>query len=96
MNKYTLSLEADKDLSDIYDYSIFKFGQAQAETYLTDLERTLNLLSQNTNIGETRTELSQGLKSFVFKSHTIFYEIEVDGIFVLRILHHSRDVKNLW
>jgi toxin ParE1/3/4 len=96
LNKYTLSLKADKDLSDIYDYTIFKFGQDQAEAYLTELEDTLSLLSKNINMGETRTDLSPRLKSFVYKYHTIFYDIEAEGIYVLRVMHHSRDIKNLW
>lgn len=73
MNKYTLTKEADRDLSEIFDYSIFKFGINQARKYLLEMENAFDLISNNRSLGNNRSQLSQGIKSFVFKSHIIFY-----------------------
>lgn len=89
---YILSLEADKDLEDIFDFTTDKFGQEQAITYLDGLENALQGLSANPKLGRERNEIRKGLRSLNKESHVVFYRILKDHIRVVRILHTSRDI----
>ncbi len=87
-----LSQEADEDLVSIYDYTCEQFGQDQAVNYLTDLDRLLDDLCINPEMGRERMDIREGLRSMVYESHVIFYRIMADHIRIVRVLHGSRDI----
>lgn len=89
---YTLSLEADEDLENIYDYGLEKFGKKQAIQYLLELESVFSQLSENPEMGRSRKELHSGIRSFPKISHIIFYHVNRNNhIRIIRILHGSCD-----
>ncbi len=89
---YELSLEAEKDLEDIFDYSVDKFGVDLAVFYVGGFEDTFEHLCRNPKSGKERTEIRDGLRSIVKESHVVFYRILKSKIRIVRILHLSRDV----
>ena len=89
---YRLSLEADKDLEDIYDYTVSQFGEDQAVKYLLGLEEIFFSLCDNPQMGRERKEIRENLRSVSKESHTIFYRIADTHIWIARVLHASRDV----
>ncbi len=89
---YELSLEADSDLEDIFDYTHKEFGFDQAVKYLTDLEDLFFKLAMQPEIGRKRPEIKIGLLSFPQESHIIFYRILSNKIRIVRVLHGSRDL----
>lgn len=89
---YELSLEADNDLQEIYDYTEDKFGSSQAVKYLTDLDEMFNTLCTQPNTGRLRNEIREGLRSFSYVSHIVFYRIIENRIRIVRVLHASRDI----
>ena len=90
---YNLSNEAERDLENIFDFGVYRFGQSQSVKYFDRLINSLDQLCDNPRIGKSRPELDSRLRSFVIQSHIIFYEVKNESIFILRILHHSRDVE---
>jgi len=72
MAVYKLSKAAKNDLADIYEFGIEKFGFSQAQLYLTQLHQHFLTLAENPGIGRDASEFAEGLRSFVFESHTIF------------------------
>ena len=92
VNSYLLSSEADRDVEEIFDYTFDIFGLDQAVKYLSELEGLLSNLCLNPEIGKTRDEIRDELRSFPYESHIIFYRILPDHIRVVRILHSSRDI----
>ncbi|HEX4999781.1 MAG TPA: type II toxin-antitoxin system RelE/ParE family toxin [Terriglobia bacterium] len=86
MPKYRLSEAADKDLSDIYEYTYREFGELQADTYFTALEELLSKLGNNPKLGVEVSALREGYRRFVHKRHAIYYTTDRRGIFVVRIL----------
>ena len=92
MKFYELSLDADKDLEDIYIYTIQTFGEQQAIIYLETIEAVLSEICTNPEIGRVRTEVRAELRSISCLSHIIFYRILTDRIRVLRVLHQSREM----
>ena len=89
---YQLSIEADIDLDEIYDYSETKFGQEQAVSYLKKLEELFVLLNTHPEMGRERNEIEIGLRSFPHGSHVIYYRKIDEQVRIVRVLHGSRDI----
>ncbi len=89
---YILSEIADKDLEDIFDYTVDEFEFDQAEKYLLEIEEIFQNLIANPQIGKKRDEIKQGLYSFPKDNHIIFYRILDNHIRVVRVLHGSQDI----
>ena len=93
MPSYRLSKAAVNDIRQILDYSYNNFGEKVAEDYYLSLQKCLLMLSENPLIGQDSSELRAGYFRHPHKSHRIFYKLTVTGIFVVRVLHKSVDVK---
>ncbi len=91
---YILSEAADKDLEDIFDYTLDHFGFDQAEKYLLEIEEVFQILAVHPESGKTRNEIKEGLYSFPKDNHIIFYRILDKYIRIVRVLHGSRDIPN--
>lgn len=91
---YILSEAADKDLEDIFDYTIEYFGFEQAEKYLLEIEKIFNDLYLHPKSGKIRNEIKKELYSFPKDNHIIFYRILENHIYVVRVLHGSMDIPN--
>lgn len=92
LNRYVLSIEADADLEEIFDYTNLHFGEKQAVAYLMDLEAVFNQLILEPEIGRKRKEIKEGLFSITQQKHVIFYRILEDCIRVVRVLHGRKDL----
>jgi toxin ParE1/3/4 len=88
---YFLSRDADEDLQDIYAYGEEVWGAAQAAKYLHELYGVFELVSEYPEIGRSRRDLTEALRSFVHGSHVVFYMSWQGEIAVVRVLHGSRD-----
>jgi len=91
---YHLTAEAEQDLKEIFDFGVYKFGSTQAGQYTERLVEAIELLVLNSEMGKARKDIHLSLRSLIVASHSIFYEILKNEILIVRILHHSRDVKN--
>ena len=89
---YILSQQADNDLDEIFDYTAAQFGIEQAIKYLSGFDDVFDNLCRNPETGRKRNEIRNGLRSTSNKSHTIFYRIMAGHIWIVRILHGSRDI----
>ena len=89
---YRLSREADRDLEEIFDYTVREFGIDQAVAYVSEFEEVFMSLAASPELGRKRDEIRNGLRSFVKGSHTIFYRILRSHIRIVRILHGCRDI----
>ena len=89
---YELSQEADNDLSEMYDFTIEKFGTDQAIKYLSELEELFYVICTNPHTGRTRNEIRKGLRSSSYVSHVVFYRVIEKRIRIVRVLHATRDI----
>ena len=89
MANFYFTEQAEKDLEAIIDFTVQRWGAAQSHDYIDDLEA---LVADNPLLGTEREELSQGLHSFPYQSHLLFYVLQKDGITIVRVLHTSVDV----
>ena len=93
-NHYILSERADEDLEEIFEFTLNKFGFQQAEKYLFELENVFETLYKNPSLGKKRNEIKNGLLSFPKDNHIVFYRILKNRIWIVRVLHGSRDIPN--
>ena len=92
MANFYFTEQAEKDLEAIIDFTVQRWGAAQSHNYIDDLEALAQILADNPLLGTERDELSQGLRSFPYQSHLLFYVLLKDGIAIVRVLHMSVDV----
>lgn len=96
MRKYRLTPAAKSDLIEIWNYTVEKWGEKQAEKYLQDIEGKLNQLAANPELGRQRPEISPGYYSFPVGKHIVFYLLSDHYIDIIGILHGRMDIdKNL-
>lgn len=91
MGVYKLSLKAEKDLVQLYEYGIETFGLNKAKAYLMGMHTLFQLLGDNSELGKNASELEFSLKQFVYKSHIIFYFIKEHDILMVRVLSQKID-----
>lgn len=73
------------------DFSLQQWGASQTRVYLDGLEARGQLLADNPELGTPREALAEGLLSFPFESHILFYLRQAHGIVIVRVLHHRMD-----
>lgn len=87
---YKLTERAVEDFTGIYDYTLMKFGEAQADRYTGSLEAFFETLSKMPGIGRDYDAVP-GVLRVGFQSHTVFYTVFDGEILVARILHQQMD-----
>ena len=64
-----------------------------ADKSLDSIQSTATLLGAQPEMGRERPELAEGLRSFPTRTpYILFYLPEEDGLLVVRVLHHARDI----
>jgi toxin ParE1/3/4 len=93
MAKLRLSDSAKRDLAEIDEYGMVEFGATVADEYARGFRDVFALLREHPNSGPARPELGRGVRCIVYRRHRVFYVVAADRVQVLRIFHHSRDVR---
>ena len=98
--EYTIRLlrAAENDLFEIVNY-IAADRQSAADALATKIEKDLNLLSKNPQLGRIPNEeelMRLGYRYLVVQNYLIFYTMEDQVIYVHRILHGARDYLSLF
>ncbi|MEO9038946.1 MAG: type II toxin-antitoxin system RelE/ParE family toxin [Gallionella sp.] len=83
---------AETDLLELW-LTIAEENLIAADESLDTLQATVALLATQPEMGRSRPELANGLRSFPTRTpYIIFYLPEEDGLLVVRVLHHARDI----
>jgi len=91
---YELSKQSEKDLEEIFDYTVQEIDFDLAIEYLEEFEELFNYLIVNPELGKKRDEIVPGIRSFPKTKHIVFYRILKDRIRIVRVFHGSRDLPN--
>lgn len=93
MNKgFHVSLRAGRDLDDIADYSVEKWGIQQMESHMVMLDERFQWLADNPGLGQARPEIGQDMRAFVVGTHVIYYRGSRNAVEIVAVLHVARDV----
>ncbi len=98
-DKYQIRLLsiAEEDFSEIISY-IAADNPNAADTIANKIEKNLEILSNNPNLGRIPREeeiRNLGYRYLLVQNYLIFYTIEEGTIFIHRILHGTRNYKTL-
>lgn len=93
MNRFKISRQADRDLEDMWVY-LAQNDSLSADLLLAKVLDKLPMLAQFPEMGRSRKELAEELRSFPVKPCIIFYKKVENYIEIVRILHQSRDIEN--
>lgn len=86
-----LSAKASRDARSIQLFTVKQWGSEQAALYDEAILQALETLRSHPELGRHRKELGLDLRSYRVNSHTIFYRVIGDRLFVSRILHHRME-----
>lgn len=79
------------DLSEIWDY-IADDNETRADAFVDTIDLKFQELARHPNMGRSRDELEEGLRSFPVGKYVIFYRVMPEGVEIIRVLHGSRDL----
>lgn len=86
---YRLTVEAEADLIDIWQYTARTWGLAQADTYLADFEACFGGLQGVP--GRRWPEIDKRLRSVRCREHVVFW-LETGAPLVVAVLHGRMDL----
>lgn len=85
--------EAKADLGEIALYTQEEWGIDQRNKYIDEIDTAFQNILNTPHLGRDRSEIQKGVYSRFHKQHTIFYKFSGESLYILRILHQSRDVQ---
>lgn len=95
MAKVFTTPRCNSDLFEIWSY-IKKDNIAAADRVIALLNQELQILAKSPEMGRIRNALALGLRSFPVEPYVIFYRAIKEGIAVVRVIHGSRDIDNIF
>lgn len=95
MRTIKIAADAQTDLVEIAEY-IAQDNAEAARKIIKEITAKFALLRDSPFIGREQNNLLVNLRSFAVKKYVIFYQPFDDGVEILRVLHSSRDIENLF
>src|SRR5271154_4625411 len=88
-HKFSLvfSVRAQRDVDNILAYTLEQWGERQAIIYGEKINRVLECIIED----PCKCRANGNLRSVLAEKHKIFYRIEGETVFVVRILHQRMD-----
>jgi toxin ParE1/3/4 len=92
---YKLTNKAVDDLTKIWEYTIEKWSEQQADKYYATLLDSCQEIANNPEIGKNYSDINTDLLGYKINRHIIFYRNLVNQpIEITRILHERMDLKS--
>ncbi len=82
-----LTPDAQSDLIEIRRYGIEHWGAAQSQYYLSSLRQHIQLLAKTPSLGKARPEVAEGVRSFPYESHAVYYIAHEKLLIIFGVLH---------
>lgn len=92
MAEVRLRAAAYADLAAILDYSVEQWGEEIGEAYLASFGEAFDLLARHPLAGALRAEITPPIRCLPHRSHRIFYDVDGETVWIVRVLHHAMDV----
>ncbi|MCA9779238.1 MAG: type II toxin-antitoxin system RelE/ParE family toxin [Candidatus Eremiobacteraeota bacterium] len=92
MTKVYLTRNAISDIQAIYDYSIGKWNESVAESYLSDIESALQRCGENPGLLVSKPSLHAALRFYVVRKHLLVCDVTEHSIVVLTVSDARMDL----
>jgi len=89
--KLRLSRAAERQLEEVWFYTLSEWGEEQAEKYVALLEKAQSQLLDNPCLGKPRPDVKSGYRAFQAGKHMIFYRVGQEFLDIIGILHIRMD-----
>lgn len=99
MTNIIRSPQAERDLDSIGDYAAERSDSLDTAYRVLDaIEETIQFVAKHPNAGQARPDLDGTVCHFPVKAYNyvVFYRPSPGGIELVRVLHGSRDVPNVF
>lgn len=87
--------QAEEDLLSIAQF-IARDKPIAAARWLDDIEEKLSLLARQPYMGEAVEHIRAGLRRVTHGKYVIYYEARDSGILLVRVLHGTRKIEDLF
>ena len=94
MPEVVYSPDSIGDLTEIWDY-VAENSQFQADRLIERFRLKLEYLAHHNLLGRARPELAGNCRSVPLGKYCIYYRPIFDGIELLRLIHSSRDIRQI-
>lgn len=91
LGEYRLTPRALADLDAIAEYTLDRWGRAQAETYLTALTARMAWLAESPGRGQRRDDIAPGYRCFREGRHLVFYVVTGAEVSIIGVPHTAMD-----
>ena len=86
-----LTPAALRDLEGIWDYTVERWGTAQAVQYLDRLNEAFQQLAQAPDSGQRCDAIRPGYRRRWVEQHAVYYQLRGSTLVVVRVLHQRMD-----
>jgi toxin ParE1/3/4 len=95
MARYELTNKAVEDLTNIWEYSIEKWSEQQADRYFNLIISSFQEIANNAETGKNYDGITNDLFGLKTEKHIVFYRKRINKpIEITRILHERMDLNN--
>ncbi|PRB82693.1 type II toxin-antitoxin system RelE/ParE family toxin [Pseudomonas sp. MYb185] len=84
---FRLTRDAQQDLKAIRRYTVNTWGQEQSRKYLQGAREAMELLAEFPGQGLVRLDVGEGVFSFPYGSHMLYYRLEKKQLVIFAMLH---------
>lgn len=91
MAEFKLAPRAERDLEEIWRYTVEQWSVEQTENYVHGLIDAMDALAENPLRGRSAEEARPGYRRHSVGAHVIFYVQKNYGVAIIRILHQRMD-----
>ncbi len=95
MNRYIIAPSASKDLNEIIDY-FTNFNITRGENFIAAFQKKCQNLINFPMMGRSYEEIRSGLRGVPLDKYIILYQVTDNTLEILRVVHGSRYLKNLF
>ncbi len=89
---YRLTRSAERDLHEVWLYTLETWGEEQGDRYVSGLKGCLMKIERNPAIGKLVNEIGASLRMFRCQHHYMFYVLQNKTVIVVGILHEKMDL----
>jgi len=91
----TFTQQAVDDLSDIYNYSLERWGKRTADKYLSEINAAIQRIQEHPDLLIDAPDLPEALRFYNVNKHLLICDVESKSIVVLTVVSTYRDIPNL-
>ena len=95
MVELNVSALARADMLNLHTQSTIRFGLDVADEYIDGIDLVLARLEEFPQSGPIFPGIRPPVRYLAYKRHHVIYDYNGDTVWIIRIIHHARDVRQL-